>query len=76
MAKRTKREALDRIDSLPDIDVPYHSKGPAIAHAADKVYDTAKTLARGLIMLDPFNRLADEVIVIPMPMIAIPAHEA
>lgn len=76
MAKRTKREALDRIDSLPDIDLPYHSKVPAIAHAADKVYDTAKTLARGLIMLDPFNRLADEVIVIPMPMIAIPAHEA
>jgi hypothetical protein len=76
VAKRTKREALDRIDSLPDIDLPYHSKVPAIAHAADKVYDTAKTLARGLIMLDPFNRLADEVIVIPMPMIAIPAHEA
>jgi len=76
VAKRTKREALDRIDSLPDFDLPYNSKVPGIAHAADKVYDTAKTLAKGLIMLDPLNRLADEVIVIPMPMIAIPAHEA
>jgi hypothetical protein len=76
MPKRTKSEALDRIDSLPDIDLPYHSKVPAIAHAADKVYDTGKALAKGLIMLDPFNRLADSVTVMPYPMIAIPAHEA
>ncbi len=76
MPKRTKQEALDRIDSLPDIDLPFHSKVPAIAHAADRVYDTAKTVAKGLIMLDPFNRLADAMTVMPYPMIAIPAHEA
>ena len=34
-----------------------------------------KTLAKGLIMLDPLGRLADEVVVVPYDMIAIPAHE-
>jgi len=36
----------------------------------------ARTLAAGLIMLDPLNRLADDFITIPIPMIAIPAHES
>jgi hypothetical protein len=73
--KRTKEEALERIDSLPDFNLPYHSKVPALAHAADKVYDTAKSVAKGLIAFDPLNRLADEVTVVPYDMIAIPAHE-
>lgn len=76
MPKRTKKEALDRIDSLPDVDLPFHKNVPPMAHVADTVYDTAKTVAKGLIMLDPFNRLADSVTVMPYPMIAIPAHEA
>ncbi len=36
----------------------------------------ARLGAAGLIMLDPLNRLADDYITIPMPMIAIPAHES
>jgi hypothetical protein len=53
--------------SVPD--VPLKGKAGAINKAS-------RLLAGGLIMLDPLNRLADDVIVIPMPMIAIPAHEA
>jgi hypothetical protein len=73
--KRTKDEALERIDDLPTINLPYHSKVPGIAHAANKAYETGKTLAKGLVMLDPLGRLADEVVVVPYDMIAIPAHE-
>lgn len=65
--KRTKAEALERLMSVPD--VPLKGKAGAINKAS-------RLLAGGLIMLDPLNRLADDVIVIPMPMIAIPAHEA
>ena len=65
--KRTKEEALERLASVPR--VPLKGKLGAI----DK---GARLLAGGLIMLDPFNRLADDVIVVPVPMIAIPAHEA
>ena len=39
------------------------------------VLDAATLGAAGLIMLDPLNRLADEVTVVPYDMIAIPAHE-
>lgn len=73
--KRTKEEALDRIDDLPSIDLPFHSKIPGVAHAANAAYEKGKTLAKGLIMLDPLGRLADEVVVVPYDMIAIPAHE-
>ena len=65
--QRTKQEALERLASVPR--VPLKGKLGAI----DK---GARLLAGGLIMLDPFNRLADDVIVVPVPMIAIPAHEA
>ena len=68
--KRTKEEALDRIDDLPSIDLPYHSKIPGIAHAANTAYEKGKTLAKGLIMLDPLGRLADEVVVVPYDMIS------
>jgi len=65
--KRTKAEALERLMSVPD--VPVKGKLGTISKAS-------RLLAGGLIMLDPLNRLADDVIVVPMPMIAIPAHEA
>lgn len=65
--KRTKEEALERLMGLPD--VPVKGKLGAISKGA-------RLGAAALIMLDPFNRLADETIVVPMPMIAIPAHEA
>jgi len=39
------------------------------------ILDAATVGAAGLIMLDPLNRLADEVTVVPYDMIAIPAHE-
>jgi hypothetical protein len=74
--KRTKEEALERIEDLPSINLPYHSKVPAIAHGLNKAYETGKTVARGLIMLDPLNRLADERIVLPLDMVCIPAYQA
>ena len=74
--KRTKKEALKRLDSLPEFELPYHSKVPAIAHAANAAYDAAKTVAGGLVMLDPFNLLADGKIVLPLDMVAIPAYQA
>ena len=68
--KRTKQEALDRLDELQDrVGDVGDGKAALIANAAFAG-------ARALTYLDPFNRLADEVIVVPVPMIAIPAHEA
>lgn len=74
--KRTKEEAIERLEDLPTFNLPYHSKVPGIAHAANKVYEGGKTLAKGLVYLDPLNLLADDFITVPIPMIAIPAHES
>ena len=68
--KRTKREALDRLDELQD------RVGDVGEGKAALIAGAAFAGARALTYLDPFNRLADEVIVVPVPMIAIPAHEA
>ncbi len=73
--KRTKAEAIERIDELPSIDLPFNSKVPGIAHALNTAYETAKPLAKLAVLFDPLNRLADEVTVVPYDMIAIPAHE-
>ncbi len=64
--KRTKEEALERLFDVPD--VPLGGKPGLINRAA-------RIGAAGLILLDPLNRLADEVTVVPYDMIAIPAHE-
>lgn len=64
--KRTKAEALERLFDVPEVPL----KGKAAA-----VQRLAKVGAAGLIMLDPLNRLADEVTIVPYDMIAIPAHE-
>ena len=68
--KRTKREALDRLDELQD------RVGDVGEGKAALIAGAAFAGARALTYFDPFNRLADEVIVVPVPMIAIPAHEA
>jgi len=65
--KRTKAEALDRLMDVPDI--------PGLKGKPGLINRAARIGAAGLIMLDPFNRLADEVTVVPYDMIAIPAHE-
>ena len=75
--KRTKREALERIESLPDLpDLPMHKNVPPIYHIGRGIYEGAKHLASGLIMLDPAGRLADERIVLPLDMVCIPAYQA
>lgn len=74
--KRTREEALDRIDDLPEISLPFHSKVPAVAHGLNRAYEMAKPIAKGLVYLDPLNLLADQYITVPIPMIAIPAHES
>ena len=65
--KRTKAEALERLMDVPDV--------PGLKGKPGLINKAARIGAAGLIMLDPFNRLADEVIVVPYDMIAIPAHE-
>lgn len=65
--KRTKEEALERLMSVPN--VPLKGK-------LGQINKAARLGAAGLIMLDPFNFLADDVLTIPIPMIAIPAHES
>jgi len=67
--KRTKLEALERLADSGVGGIPLKGKAKAIR-------DAAFFGAGALIMLDPFNRLADDFITIPMPMIAIPAHES
>jgi len=67
--KRTKAEAIERLNELQD---EVGSVGPG---KADLLLGAAFAGARGLAMLDPFNRLADQVTVVPYDMIAIPAHE-
>ena len=67
--KRTKAEALERLVDTDIGGIPLKGK-PKI------IRDAAMLGAAGLIMLDPFNRLADDFITIPIPMIAIPAHES
>lgn len=64
--KRTKDEALDRLQE----------KREELGEEAGAITRGAFALAAGLVMIDPFNRLADDFITIPMPMIAIPAHES
>jgi hypothetical protein len=49
---------------------------PGLKGKAAAVNRFARLGAAGLIMLDPLNRLADDFITIPIPMIAIPAHES
>jgi len=66
--KRTKAEALERLFDVPDL--------PGAKGKVGAVNRFARLGAAGLIMLDPLNRLADDFITIPIPMIAIPAHES
>ncbi|MHA1882507.1 MAG: hypothetical protein ACTSUO_05625 [Candidatus Thorarchaeota archaeon] len=67
--KRTKAEALDRLSDAASVSRGLKGK-PKI------VRDAALLGAAGLIMLDPFNRLADEKIVLPLDMVCIPAYQA
>ena len=69
--KRTKAEALERLAESRSATgrVPLKGK-PKI------IRDAAYLGAAGLIMLDPFNRLADERIVLPLDMVCIPAYQA
>lgn len=69
--KRTKREALERLQGVSDEVAGIPLKGKAKA-----IRDGALLGAAGLIMLDPLNLLADSKIVLPLDMVAIPAYQA
>ncbi len=69
--KRTKREALKRLEEAYDVT----SQLPKGGKRGSLVHEFAYMGAAGLVMLDPLNRLADQVTVVPYDMIAIPAHE-
>jgi hypothetical protein len=68
--KRTKAEALERLGEAAQ------RTPPGLKGRAKIVRDAAFLGAAGLIMLDPFNRLADERIVLPLDMVCIPAYQA
>lgn len=77
--KRTKKEALERlstVDLIPDVDVNASPRLRAVHEQLQLLQGAAKFGAAGLIMLDPLNRLADERIVLPVDMVAIPAYQA
>ncbi len=77
--KRTKKEALERlstVDLIPDVDVNASPRLRAVHEQLSLIQGAAKFGAAGLIMLDPLNRLADERIVLPLDMVAIPAYQA
>lgn len=68
--KRTKAEAIERLNELQA------EIGDGVGEGkAALITGAAFAGARALTMLDPFNRLADQVTVVPYDMIAIPAHE-
>ena len=71
--KKTKAEALDDLMELRR-NVTAPSQG--LPRRGKLVRDAAFLGAAGLIMLDPLNRLADERIVLPLDMVAIPAYQA
>ena len=76
--KRTKKEALSRIDSvdlIPDVDDINSPRLKALVDQLEVLQGAAKFGARGLVMLDPLNRLADERIILPLDMVAVPAYE-
>lgn len=52
--KGTKEDALDYIFDLPEIPGPVRSLPTPL-----KIYEIAKLLAAGLVVLDPLNLLAD-----------------
>lgn len=68
--KRTGAEARKRLDALQA------EIGDGVGEGKAKLITGAAFAgARALTYLDPFNRLADQVTVVPYDMIAIPAHE-
>lgn len=69
--KKSKAEAIESLMEARSATgrVPLKGK-PKLVH------DLAYAGAMGLIMLDPLNRLADEKIVLPLDMVAIPAYQA
>jgi len=67
--KRTKAEAIDRLLDTEIGGIPLKGKPKMIR-------DAALLGAAGLIMFDPFNRLADDRIVLPLDMVCIPAYQA
>lgn len=70
--KRTKKEAIDRLEEAYGIT----SRLPKGRGRLTPIHELAYAGAAGLIMLDPFNRLADERIVLPLDMVCIPAYQA
>lgn len=70
--KRTKKEALDRLEQAHELT----SQLPKGRGRGQAIHDLAYMGAAGLIMLDPFNRLADKRIVLPLDMVCIPAYQA
>ena len=78
MPKRTKKEAIKRVDSVNIIPDSTDINSPRLKQLLDQlnvIESGAKFGAKALIAFDPLNRLADDVTVVPYPMIAIPAHE-
>ncbi len=69
---------MDRIDSVnvvPDSTDITSPRLRALLEQLNAIENASKFGAKALVAFDPLNRLADEVTIVPYPMIAIPAHE-
>jgi len=66
--KPTRKEAFARLEERrEEVDAAGHASAGTRA---------AFALAKGLVYLDPLNRIADAKIVLPLDMVAIPAYQA
>jgi len=69
---------MERIDSVNLVPDSTDIESPRLKMLLDQlntIEGGAKFGAKALVAFDPLNRLADEVTIVPYPMIAIPAHE-
>ena len=68
MPKRTKKEAIKRVDSVNLIPDSTDINSPRLKQLLDQlnvIEGGAKFGAKALIAFDPLNRLADEMTVVP-----------
>jgi len=68
-------ERIDSVNLVPDSTDINSPRLKMLLDQLNAVEGAAKFGAKTLVAFDPLNRLADEVTIVPYPMVAIPAHE-
>ncbi|GAG94557.1 unnamed protein product, partial [marine sediment metagenome] len=68
-------ERIDSVNLVPDSTDINSPRLKMLLDQLNAVEGAAKFGAKTLVAFDPLNRLADEITIVPYPMVAIPAHE-